>query len=230
MQTNRPPVQAWVIWGVVAALVLTYYALWAIATEAPRVPVVLRPGEIAHLEVPSLWGHSLGFEVRFHHELGEHREADLGRYRTLNGTHGKLVFPNPGEPLNIAVSVNGGPPLTLEAMPAGAWSETEIARTLTISHSTSFGEWQWPAPKLPGIKAAPGRNNISFTIVEVGTPLVGESVTLVAQPPLSFKSGQNFYRWLWYAWFLCPIGAVCLALAVVPLLCRTVSADRWRAE
>ncbi|MBB3258400.1 hypothetical protein F4827_003268 [Paraburkholderia bannensis] len=230
MQTIGPLARAWVVWGVVAALVLGYYALWAIATEAPKAAVVLRPGAIAQLEVTSILGHAVGFEVRFHHEPTENREAELGRYRWLNGTPGKRIFPNPGEALKINISVNGGPPLRLEAMPAGAWSETEIARTLTPNHSVAFGEWQWPSPQSARLTVARGRNKISFEIADVGPSLVGERVTLVADPPLSFKSGQNDYRWLWYAWLLCPIGAVCLAITWLPLVWRTVNAIRGRAE
>lgn len=230
MPTVRALVRAWTIWGVIAAFSLIYYALWRIATAAPEVAVVLRPGETAQLEVPSLWGHSLEFEAWFRHEPGRHREANLGSYRRLDGTPGKLAFPNPGEPLYIAVSVNGGPTVMLEAMPASAWTDTEIARKLTPDHATAAGEWKWPPRGSPRLKAVPGRNDISVTVAEVGTPLVGERIRLLARPPLTFNSVAPYYGWLWYAWLLCPLGAVCLALAALPLISRTLTAVRRRAE
>jgi hypothetical protein len=38
-------------------------------------------------------------------------------------------------------------------------------------------------------------------ITDVAPSLTCEHVALVSLPPLSFKSGQDHYRWLWYAWF-----------------------------
>lgn len=220
--------RVWAAWLSAGVVLSSYYALWTVATETPKVTVVLRPQSNVHVKVPSLWGHWVGLAIRFRHEPNDHRRADLGSYGRLNGHPGKLIFPNPGKRITGTVSINGGSAVALEAMPAGVWSETDITRTLTTNRSMALGEWNWPAPGAPGIRAVPGRNDISFRITDVDPSLVGEQVTLLVLPPLSFKSGQDHYRWLWYAWFVSPIGGLVLGITGLSLLWKMLRARRGR--
>lgn len=222
MAKNTNLTRVWAAWLAASVLLSSYYGLWAVATEPTKVTVVLQPHSIVHFEVTSLWGHWVSFEMWFHHNPLDHREVDLGHYRRLDGHPGKLLFPNPGKHITATVSVNGGPAIKLEAMPGGAYTETEISRELTANQSIADGEWNWPALGAPRIRAVAGKNHVSFTIADVDPSLTGEHVTLMALPPLSFTSGENHYRWLWYAWFLCPLGGLVLGITGLVLLWKTV--------
>ena len=226
MAMNTNLMRVWAAWLTASVLLSSYYALWGVATEPTKVTVVLQPHSNIHFEVTSLWGHSVSFEMWFRRNPLDHREGALGRYGTLNGHPGKLIFPNPGKHISGTVSINGRPAVELEAMPASGYTETEIRRELTTNRSTAEGAWNWPAPGAPRITAVPGRNDVSLTLTDVDPSLTGESVTLMALPPLSFKNTQKHYAWLWYAWFLCPVGGLVLGIIGIILLWRTLRA--WR--
>lgn len=215
--------RVWAAWLAASVLLLSYYALWVVATEPRKVTVVLQPQSNVHVEVVSPWGHWIGFEMWFHRNPRDRREADLGSYASLNNVPaGKLIFPNPGKYIAATVTLNGGPAVELEAMPASGYTETEIRRQLTANKSTANGVWNWPNRGAPRIWAPPGRNDVSLTITGVAPSLTGERVTLWTKPPLSFMSGQEHYRWLWYAWFLCPLGGLALGITGLGLLWKTL--------
>ncbi|MPW23480.1 hypothetical protein GCT13_43795 [Paraburkholderia sp. CNPSo 3157] len=218
--------RAWFAWFIVAAILGGYYSLWTIATRPIKVKVVLIPQNAVHMTVFSLWGHWIGFEMRFQGGFSNPRVAELGNYAYRKSPTGELTFPNPGQLILTAISVNGGPSVELEAMPAGARSSMETSRRLTQNHHAASDEWTWSPRKRDGLWASPGKNEVSLTVVDVGQPLMGEEVTLVAQPPLSFRFGQSHYAWLWFAWFLCPLGAIILAIIGLALLWKTFVAKR----
>ncbi|CAB3743368.1 hypothetical protein [Paraburkholderia rhynchosiae] len=226
MTTIRKYARAWFAWFIVAAILGGYYSLWTIATEPGKVSVTLIPQKVVHMTVFSLWGHWMDFEMRFNGGFSDRREADLGKFAYRKSPTGELTFPSPGQPILTVVSVNGGPSVELEAMPAGARSSTETSRRLTLNHYVADGEWNWSPRKRDGLWASPGKNEVSLTIIDVGHPLMGEEVTLVAQPPLSSKSGQSHYGWLWFAWLLCPLGAITLGIAGLALIWKTVIVKR----
>jgi len=226
MTKIRNHTRAWFAWLIVVAILGGYYGLWTIATKPSNVTVVLVPQKVVHMTVFSLWGHWIGFEMRFQGGFSDPRVADLGKFAYRKNPTGELTFPNPGQPILTAVSVNGGPAAELEAMPASARSSTETSRRLTQNHYAADGEWTWSPRKRDGLWASPGKNDISLTVVDVGQPLMGEEVTLVAQPPLSFRFGQSHYGWLWFAWFLCPLGAFTLGIIGLVLLWKTFVAAK----
>ena len=58
---------------------------------------------------------------------------------------------------------------------------------------------------------------MNFTVLEVGDAIQGERVTVVVEPPLTFKRGTGGpIDWLWYFYFW-PFYAVILGIAGVVL-------------
>lgn len=223
-RTIRAPLKwAWLAWGIASVLLAIYCAMASIASTAARAEIVLSPGRIAHLPVTSLYGHTLSFELDFPRHAEDARTADLGSWSTTEDRPGTLHFDHPGARIAGTVSIDGDTPIPLEAMPASGYSADAIFRAFSENLPVAPGEWRWP-PNARKAQAKRGHNDVVVTITDVDPRLAGETVTLWARPPLSFKSADPRYDWLSPAYFLRPLGLPLVSVAGLVLLYRT-----WRA-
>jgi hypothetical protein len=219
----------WAAWLAASVLLFSYYALWVVATETPEVTLVLQPRSNVHVQVTSLWGHWLAFDLLFHRNPGDIREAELGGSGSrIDAPRGERIFSNPGKHIAATVTVNGGSAVELEAMPPRSYAQSEIGRPLTTNKSTAYGVWTWPNPRAPRIWAARGRNDVFLTITDVDPSLTGERVTLSVNSPLAYLREQDSYGWLEYAWFVGPLGGFALGVTGLCLLWTTLQTQRQR--
>lgn len=225
-QTNTitaPLKWAWLTWSVASVGLAIYCTMASIASTGVQAEVVLKPGRTAHLSVTSLYGHALSFELDFRRHTGDARDADLGSWNQKTKGLGTLRFDNPGARVAGTVSVNGGTPIPLEAMPANGFGDDVVFREFSENLPVAPGEWRWP-PGLRKAHATPGHNDVVVTITDVAPALSGETVELWALPPLSFKATTPRYEWLWLAYLLRPLGVPLLSGAGLFLLYLS-----WRA-
>ncbi len=205
------------IWAIAGVSLFNYHYDFHVVTLAHSVDLQLRSGESARLPIYSLKGQVLSFEVIFNRSEGhDRRETDLGNWTRAPSPPNRIKFVSPGKRIVTQVSVNGGPSITLEAMPASAYSETKIWRTLgDVPISTA--EWNWP-PVHSVIRASPGNNVVIFRVIDVDPALRGEKVTLYVPPPASFSSAQPGYFMFAFHWLLYPFGIVILGVTGLILL------------
>ena len=205
------------IWAIASVTLFNYHKDSHVATLAHSVDLQLRPGVSAGLPIYSLKGQILSFELVFNRNgWHDRREADLGSWTRAPGSPDRIKFLNPGKRIVTEVSVNGGPPIALEAMPASAYSETKIWRTLGDG-PIGAAEWSWP-PAHSVIRASAGKNEVIFRVVDVDPALRGEKVTLYVPPPASFSSVQPGYFMFAFHWLLYPFGIVILCVTGLILL------------
>ena len=121
-----------------------------------------------------------------------------------------LAFSRPGEPLKILVETSDQQ-MPYVAMPASSSNDSTINRPLTPwTDSARPGEFTWPIAQAR-ITQATGPSHYRFTVQEVGPQLRGEQVQLLLLAPLSFKTFQPGYGWLW-ALFSGPVLRLCWPL------------------
>jgi hypothetical protein len=141
MSKTRKLVFCVAIWAIASVTLFNYHKDSHVATLAHSVDLQLRPGVSVRLPIYSLRGQILTFKLFFNRNgWQDRREADLGTWTTAPGSPDRIKFLNAGKRIVTEVSVNGGPPIVLEAMPAPAYGETKIKRTLGDS-PIGAGEW-----------------------------------------------------------------------------------------
>ncbi|MCW7539992.1 hypothetical protein OOT46_19325 [Aquabacterium sp. A7-Y] len=57
-----------------------------------------------------------------------------------------------------------------------------------------------PTPNVPA-----GRSSVTLKVTEVAPGLRGETVRLLVQAPVTFKTTQAGYHWLWFYWLALPV-------------------------
>jgi hypothetical protein len=140
---------------------------------------------------------------------------ELGEWAAIEHD-GNLHFGFPGETVKLRVADQTQAQI-FEALPASGRSDGLIHRDLV-----RFGEdgdarrFRWP-PLLPSRSIPAGRSVLDVSVLEVGDAIRGESVAVVVQPPLGFKSGTGgAIHLLWY-FFFWPIYALVLGITGVVL-------------
>lgn len=167
--------------------------------------MTLDPGASVNLKIPRLAQDDLRMQLEFD---GNHvsRRSELGEWvlRSDEINSGLLKFATPGIPIRLAASTPNAAPVTYEAMPTSSYSGDKTWRELTSDLSVEPGVWRWP-PHYNDLVLHQGSNNVQVDVISVGPPLVGETVRLIALPPLGFKvTRSNAMSGLWW-WFLWPI-------------------------
>lgn len=194
----------WVTWSIVGVLLFTYHRLFTIATTGDQTFMVLEPQKSVRMRVYSLYGHELEFDMAFSHVPGDNRMAELGDSTTSSLPGESPIFENLGKRIVCTVSVNGGPPATLEALPADASGESAIYRSLSRDRPGPDRRWHRPQDVLP-MTVSRGWNNIVVTISDVDPSLAGERVVLETPPPLTFMASWASYEWLWPGFLIFPL-------------------------
>lgn len=221
---------AWTIFAGLCALMLAGTAALHIASHTVRARIDLVPGANVSIAVfrlaPDAPRLSMEFEDPAHARppMGYRRSRpELGEWGPID-KDGSLRFGNPGEMVKFRV-VDQTDAQIYEALPAGGRSEGLIHRDLVrFVEDGDANRFRWP-PLLPSPSIPAGRSVLDVSVLEVGDAIRGESVTVVVQAPLGFKSGTGgAIRWLWYFYFW-PIYALVLGIMGVVLACITRKAS-----
>lgn len=219
---SSPLKWAWSVLAILCTLLILGTTALHIASRTVRARIDLKPGAQVSIpvfrfvpdsprlsmefDVPAQASPSTGF-ARRRPELGEWKPSQ--REETL-------YFANPGEAVKLRVADRTRPQI-YEALPAGGWSRDRIHRSLTpFLDDGDPTRFRWP-PRLPSRSIPAGRSTLDISVLEVGDAIQGERVTVVVEPPLTFKRGTGGpMDWLWYFYFW-PFYAVILGIAGVVL-------------
>jgi hypothetical protein len=213
---------AWAVFAGLCALMLLGVAALHIASNTVRARIDLVPGARVSMTVlrlvPDAPRLSMEFEdpARAHPPMGHWRSRpELGEWRPIR-KDGSLRFGNPGETVKLRV-VDQTQAQIYEALPNGGRSEGLVHRDLVrFVDDGDARTFRWP-PLLPTRSIPAGRSALEVSVLEVGDAIRGESVTLVAEPPLGFKRGTGgAIDWLWYFYFW-PAYALVLGITGVVL-------------
>jgi hypothetical protein len=180
-----------------------------VSASATRAEITLSPGQSISVPVFRLFPASIAISLEFFRTPGT-RRPELGEFVSSDGP-GFIEFKSPGEP--IVVNVKGPHAAArFEALPAGGYGVESIQRTLVVlENDGNPRRFPWPGnyervPKLPR-----GASMVAITVEDVGQAILGERVTVVLEPPLSFKGAATGYGFLWW-FFFWPVFAACLLL------------------
>lgn len=147
------------------------------------------------------------------------RRPELGEYAATTGSD-YLEFRYPGQQVLVKVQSTEST-VEYEAMPASGYGAGHIRRNLVVrKNDGNENRFAWP-PNHATLAVLPrGLSSITLTVVAIGPALAGETVRIVIEPPLSFKSAMPGYGFLWW-FFFWPIPGYPLACYGVYLAWQT---------
>lgn len=204
------------------AILSISYGLAMVAFEVSRtanvVNLILTPGATVSFQTHRILSAPLNVELRFNEHGSLNKRPELGG-STYNGDfreRGYLEFKQPGEPVIVRVTSNRGMDAKFEALPRSSSSGIYVTRALVLKdNDDSPQQFPWP-PR--SIQLPAGVSDLTISVVDAGPSLVGETVTLVVEPPVGFKSVASGYGWLWPL-FLWPFFIAFLVIYFA-VLCR----------
>lgn len=219
---SRPLASHWIALALLSLLVLIG-ALAAHVSSVQKAAVIpLTAGRTLQLSAFRIFPHAVRLSVVFDRAQDQER-PELGAFVTKSGS-GYLEFESPGEPVIFEVR---GPvsAARYEALPATAHDARHIHRDLVVRDTDGNAHrFAWP-PDDAGRPVLPaGGSTVDLTVVAAGGTLGGEVVTVILEPPLSFKSAATGYGFLWW-FFFWPIMAIPLACYGACLVRKT-----WHAR
>lgn len=200
----------WLIWHVMLANYLLLLGAGHIA-GLPRVTVLtLQPHVEAHLNVFSLLGHDIYFDLEFQRGAAKGnddslRTGELGGVR-YNRAGAALMLP--GQSVVIEAAIEGGESLLLTAMPANRANQFIIGRRLRADGIVPASLASNERDGASALRASPGMNHLTFRIVQVGGSLGGEDVELVALPPMRAAALQPGYGIFVGVFWLLPVAMI----------------------
>ncbi len=216
----------WVIWFALAILFVTGTAAYLVSSKLNKVNITLKEGEIINTKLFRIHPHHLSLELRFKGE-GRDSRPELGNYKTEGNWQetGLLKFTNPGEPIKLLVN-SANQRTVYEALPASGYGQTTIIKRLQpFVNDNDHTSVSWPPGNDFRHQIKQGLNSYQITVIEVGKSLINEEVSLVINPPISFKTvAQNYsYLWCFYFW---PLYAFVLVISAMILTFK----DRRRTK
>jgi len=182
----------------------------------------LIPGEAATVSVFRLFPDSVRLFVRFDRLPPAAPRPELGEFQAAGGP-GYVAFNTPGAPVVLRIRAQSAT-VDFEALPATAYGSEHIDRELVVlKEDGDPRRFQWPPDNLARPRLPAGRSSITITAVEVGAALAGEGVTVVIEPPLTFKAASPGYGFLWW-FFIWPLWAAALVAYAAVVAWRMVAA------
>jgi hypothetical protein len=187
-----------------------------------EVPLELRANASANVWIFRPLPDILKLQVYFKkNEPGGRIRPELGEYQTKGDwvKQGYLEFSSPGAPVKFLVR-SGAQEVVYEAHPGSSFGREYIGRDLwPYIDDAAPHQFAWPPNLALNVALPQGFSSVDISVLEVGSQLVGEKVTLFVVPPVSFKSAADGYGILWwfvlwhyYAIFLVGYGVVLLLI------------------
>ena len=188
------------IWLSAVVVFVVMMGLFAVSASSSSTEMVLRQGETTNFEVfrpfatEMVWYRQCFYAESNRPELGEHGvtnyDSEEWKSRQI------LRFNNPGEPVHVAISLNGQT-CRYQALPTSSMGYHMQCRELGAQADESGKAFHLiPACQL---RERSGWNKVSITVEKVSPVLAGERVTLIGNPPLQFESYYpgSIYNLLW---------------------------------
>lgn len=200
-----------IVWTILSVLVALGAFTYELSSSVVAVPLKLIPNETASVTVFRVLPNTLRLSLSFSRERGQ-RRVELGEYTTTGDWQktSALNFPNPGEPVKLLIR-RGTSEVIYEAMPAGSYGNTIGRALVPFVNDGNSNSFMWPPNIDSGIKLRAGSEEIRVSVVSVGKRIEGEQVSLLVKPPVTFKSYDLNYKWIWWL-SLWPMYVLLLAI------------------
>ena len=194
----------WKIWHITCVVYFIYCIFGYIASHDKEISLQLTPNQSTSVTLFSFNDRVLEMELWFNASFNNPRSEELGEWWPYQKNGNILIFENPGEPVEIAVSLNGEP-LLYSAMPNNGQGAEVATKRLYPKQELPNGQWEWSYSALnkKSILLKSGFNTIQLRVLRVGEALLGEVVTLDIYPELQGRfSGSTWVEWLrlYFVW------------------------------
>lgn len=205
---RRIIIAGWWLFGLAMLCLVAGIVAQRISSHAYITPLALTAGQTVEVPVLRLEPGSVRL-MAWHAYQGDDQRPELGSY-SHEIVNGSWYVKDPGEPLIVQVATALGS-VVYEAEPRGGRGAHIISRDLTPQAPDGDphllqGPLQPDAARLPA-----GRSTVRYTVLDVGPTLQGETVEIVLEPMLGFKSSASRYDFLWL-FFFWPLPAIALAV------------------
>jgi len=220
----------WTLWTASLAIFMAFLVAGQMASTRRVTVLTLRPNIETQLTVFSPLRHDIYFDLGFSRGAAKGDDDSL-RSRELGGSRrsdsgAEIILP--GQPIVIEASLDGGPPLRLRATPANRSDRFIIGRSL---RADGIKAASFPPDERDGIsalRAHPGINRVTFRVLQVGRPLRGEDVELIAEPPMRAKGPQPGYGVFIMVFWLLPVAMLAFIITAMLLLMHGAKQDGVR--
>ena len=220
-QRRASPLRAWLIWSVVSLALALYVIGGVVETRETTAKIELNPGREFEIKILRTMPNPIEFALVF--DKGVVNRADPGKccegVRTT--TSGLFVFTSLGASVQVVLSSRFAGPVLYAAQPAKHYPNT-FERRMTadiVDGKPAFWERAWEVSR-PQFRLHSGLNNVHVKVISVDPALVGESVQVVVDPPLSIKWVRPNNEWLIWGLFLWPIFVVIQMIWALVLIGR----------
>lgn len=210
---------ALIIWIFLSLIVGMGIIAFEISTKTQFVSLPLQINHTVETRIFRLFKSNIYLSLRFKNvkDSNWHGSNKLKDGPSAFFKNGILNHPEPGEPIKIKVEIDGLDEIIYETLPGDSPYQGTVRRTLyPFVDDGNPALFPWP-PKQVALPS--GFSHLKISVIEVGEHLLGEDVTLVIDPPLSFKTSSVNYSWLWW-FFAWPIFVVILLIYLMILIWR----------
>ncbi len=194
----------WLIWGGLSFIAISGTILYELSSRPDIASLKLRPNESINFHLFRVFQDYLKVEMEFvtnnwkkRPELGDFQQTShrpIGNY---------LEFINPGEPIKLLVRIDGKA-LVYEAQPSSSYNDTHIYRRFfPLVNDGNPNRFQWPQDLTLGCFLNPGFSTVTISVIEVGKKIIDEQADIIINAPISFKSLNRNYEFIWW-FFLWP--------------------------
>lgn len=204
----------WLVFAALCSVVLLGSLALFVASKQEQARLPLVPGASASLVVYRLVPDRPRVSLRFDAPEDGRSRAELGEWKPVK-EGGSLRFANPGADVTFRVA-DRTTTSVYRALPAAGRGGSAVARDLVQFRDGADGSrFEWP-PALPRESIPAGRSVVRATVLEVDPAIRGETVTVVIEPPLTFKRGTGgVLDTLWWFHFWPVYSAVLLIAGVM---------------
>lgn len=204
-------------WAVLAGLV-AIHCIGYVSMQASISPLRLAKDSVAEVTLFRIFPAALHLSLEFQKTVGQLRPELGGKEYAISKSEGVMRFKNPGSPLKVMVTSKTGETI-FELFPRGraafeinhakAWREL-----VPFVEDGDIAAFKWPpayelCPTLPF-----GFSSIKVTVVETGSGIADEQVSLIIRPPIDWttKSSAHGYWGFGLVMMFWPFNAILLLL------------------
>ncbi|MBU1171442.1 MAG: hypothetical protein KKD44_17960 [Proteobacteria bacterium] len=210
----------WGIWFTLSFIMIMGTFVFIHSSHSLIVPLNLSPNKTVEIKLSHFLPYRLNAYLMLSKNKGQERK-ELGEYRPRDNhqKRGRLEFENPGDTITLSIQ-SGKTELVYKALPARSHSSRNMYRSLIPYHNDGNpNEFILPPVQASDHIMISWRKTIRFKVLDVGEHHMGEDISLIITPPITFKhiaSNYVFFRWFifwpFYAFLLFCSAMILLVL------------------
>lgn len=207
----------WAVWSCLVLVVATGAIISSLSSSPTITSIELVPNASVSVSVFRPLPDAIRLYMEFDRPKGQKR-PELGEYAARGDWRqtGVLDFVNPGSPVKLLVR-GEDKEVIYEAMPAGSYGITVGREVVPFVDDGNPNRFRWPPDLTLRHNLPAGYSNFTITVHEVGSPLKGEKVKIIIDPPVTFKAVAPRYGLIWWFifWPLCALPLLVYGLVLL---------------